>query len=160
MTGWFFLSCECLDEGIGKYLPKSGLLQGPIKYDGNEHFSSIFLNEGGSAGLHLLEDCGSWHAEMAVAARRMSVSCTIRGLRFFVRWHVRAAHSCLRVKSGLGSHIFLIPHCIMRPLGCFMIDLNQISFRSYSPSKLSSSCRLASSLTWLVPLVLGIQAVL
>ena len=82
MTGWFFLSCECLDEGIGKYLPKSGLLQGPIKYDGNEHFSSIFLNEGGSAGLHLLEDCGSWHAEMAVAARRMSVSCTIRGLRF------------------------------------------------------------------------------
>ena len=44
---------NCLDESIHQ---RFSLCEWPIKYDGNEHLSSIFF-EGWSAGLHLLQDC-------------------------------------------------------------------------------------------------------
>ena len=61
MTGWFFLSCMIV---VSAWMKASGVFtsawasaSGRSEYDGNEHFSSIFLDEGGSAGLHPLEDC-------------------------------------------------------------------------------------------------------
>ena len=63
---------------------------------------------------------------------------------FFAQWHVPIPPIAISGRAWSWLHIFLIPHCIVRPLACFMVDLHQVSFKSYSPSMSSSSCMVAS----------------
>ena len=45
--------------------------------------------------------------------------------------------------SVLWFHTFPVLHCVMTPLGCFVIYFYWIAFMSYSPNISSSSCRVA-----------------
>ena len=52
------LFCAC-SACVGSFYQRFSLCEWPIKYDGNEHLSSIFFDEGWSAGSHLLQDCSA-----------------------------------------------------------------------------------------------------
>ena len=165
---------ECLDEGARSIYQLLGFCQWPIEYDGNDYFSSILLDEGGSPGLHLLKDChrfvltyGSvptlqWLAalviQFAAGIARSAGFLVQPGMRwqavwqlawlrrllplggcqclaprkrfvFFVQWHVPIPPIAVSGRAWSWLHIFLIPHCIVRPLACFMVDLHQVSFK-------------------------------
>ena len=54
-----------------------------------------------------------------------------------------SAHSCCKASPGFGS-ISFVPHCVVRPLGALRLISTKSLFRSYSPSKSSSSCKVVS----------------